>query len=128
MQAPDNLQYTRDHEWVLLDPDSRVATVGVTDFAQDALGDVVFVQCSEVGTNIQAGMTIGEVESSKSVSDIYAPVTGTVVEVNPELGESPQRLNQDPYGTGWICKVELSSDASTDHLLNSADYRGLVEA
>lgn len=127
MNVPDDLLYTKDHEWVQLDAERRTIKMGITDFAQDALGDVVFVQTPAAGTQVQAGMSFAEVESSKSVSDIYAAVSGTVTQVNEDLSESPQRINEDPYGKGWICVIELSQDASTDHLLPAAAYKELVE-
>jgi glycine cleavage system H protein len=102
--------------------------MGITDFAQDALGDVVFVQLPELGSTLEAGGSLGEVESTKSVSDIYAPISGTVVEVNSELGDAPQRLNEDPYGEGWICMIEPADRASLDALLDAEGYRKLTEA
>jgi glycine cleavage system H protein len=125
MNVPDDLRYTSDHEWAKLEG-NRVR-IGITDYAQDALGDVVFVQLPEPGTTVTAGDSFSEVESTKSVSDIYAPVTGTVVEVNCELGDAPQRLNEDPYGEGWICVLELSDPGSLDGLLDAAAYRKLTE-
>ena len=126
MNVPDDLRYTKDHEWVRLE-DGRVR-VGITDYAQDALGDVVFVQVPEVGSSVASGASFGEVESTKSVSDIYAPVAGTVAEVNDELADSPQRLNEDPYGEGWICVLEVADASELDGLLDAAAYRALVEA
>jgi glycine cleavage system H protein len=125
MQIPDDLRYSSDHEWVRLE-DGRIR-VGITDYAQDALGDVVFVQVPEVGAVVSAGDSISEVESTKSVSDIYAPVAGTVVEVNADLGEAPQRLNDDPYGAGWIFIVEPSDPAQVEALLGAEQYRAMVE-
>jgi len=125
MQIPDDLRYSSDHEWVRLE-DGRIR-VGITDYAQDALGDVVFVQVPEVGAVVSAGDSISEVESTKSVSDIYAPVAGTVVEVNADLGEAPQRLNDDPYGAGWIFIVEPSDPAQVEALLAAEQYRAMVE-
>jgi glycine cleavage system H protein len=125
MNVPDDLRYTSDHEWAKLEGD-RVR-IGITDYAQDALGDVVFVQLPEPGTAVSSGDSFSEVESTKSVSDIYAPVTGTVVEVNSELVDAPQRLNEDPYGEGWICVIELADGASLDGLLDAAAYRKLTE-
>jgi len=107
--------------------DGRVR-VGITDFAQDALGDVVFVQLPELGSSLEAGGALAEVESTPSVSDIYAPLSGTVVEVNSELGDAPQRLNEDPYGEGWICVIEPADSASLDALLDAEGYRRLTEA
>ena len=118
MKVPDDRRYTVDHEWALVE-DDRVR-VGITDYAQDALGDVVFVQLPAVGQVYEAGDPLGEVESTKSVSEIYAPVAGTVVEVNAELNDAPQRLNEDPYGMGWICVIDPSG--SLDSLLDAEEY------
>jgi glycine cleavage system H protein len=126
VNVPDDRRYTQDHEWARLD-DGRVR-VGITDFAQDALGDVVFVQLPEPGTAVESGGTLGEVESTKSVSDIYAPIAGTVVEVNGELNDAPQRLNEDPYGEGWICLIEPADAAALDALLDADGYRTLTES
>ena len=125
MNIPDDLRYTADHEWARLE-DGRVR-VGITDYAQDALGDVVFVQLPEPGTQVKAGDSFSEVESTKSVSDIYAPVAGTVVEINSELVDAPQRLNEDPYGEGWICIIEMTDAGSYGGLLDAAAYRKLIE-
>ncbi|MGK2949163.1 MAG: glycine cleavage system protein GcvH [Acidimicrobiales bacterium] len=125
MQIPDDLRYSTDHEWIRLE-DGRVR-IGITDYAQDALGDVVFVDLPEVGASVASGASISEVESTKSVSDIYAPVTGTIAEVNTDLGESPERLNEDPYGEGWICIIAVEDTAQLDSLLDAAGYRTLVE-
>jgi glycine cleavage system H protein len=122
--VPEDLRYTSDHEWVRLE-DGRVR-IGITDYAQDALGDVVFVQLPEPGSKVEAGATFSEVESTKSVSDIYAPVAGTVVEVNSELADAPQRLNEDPYGEGWICILEPADAAAVDALLDAAGYAKLI--
>ena len=126
MNVPDELRYTEDHEWAR--PEGGRVRVGITDYAQDALGDVVFVQLPEVGSLIQAGGSLGEVESTKSVSDIYAPVGGTVIEVNNELADAPQRLNEDPYGEGWICLIEPADASAIDGLLDADGYRRLTEA
>jgi glycine cleavage system H protein len=125
VNVPEDLKYTDQHEWVRLD--GSVATVGITDFAQDSLGDVVFVQVPEVGIAVDAGASCSEVESTKSVSDIYAPVAGTVVEVNGALDDTPELLNRDPYGEGWIFKVEVSDTAAVEGLLDAAAYRRLTE-
>jgi glycine cleavage system H protein len=125
MNVPDQLRYSSDHEWLSRDG-SRVR-IGITDYAQDSLGDVVFVQLPTVGEPFAAGDTIGEVESTKSVSDIYAPVSGSVVAVNDALVDSPQLLNEDPYGEGWICEIELSDASQVDGLLDAAAYGGLIE-
>lgn len=124
MNVPRDRRYTTDHEWALLE-DGR-ARIGITDYAQDALGDVVFVQLPDVGAQVEAGGACGEVESTKSVSDVYAPVAGTVVEVNVELAEAPQRLNEDPYGAGWICIVEPADPAAFDALLDADAYTALI--
>lgn len=123
MNVPDDLQYSSDHEWVRADGD--LFRVGITDYAQDALGDVVFVDLPEVGDAIVAGDPVAEVESTKSVSDIYAPLTGTVVEVNSELDTAPETLNQDPYGDGWLFAIK--ADGGTDGLLDAAAYRTLID-
>jgi glycine cleavage system H protein len=125
MQIPEDLRYSTDHEWIRVE-DGKVR-IGITDYAQDALGDVVFVDLPEVGVAVEAAASISEVESTKSVSDIYAPVSGTVTEVNTDLADAPERLNEDPYGEGWICVIELSDAAQLDKLLSADDYRALVE-
>lgn len=125
MNVPDELRYSSDHEWVRVE-DGRIR-VGITDYAQDALGDVVFVQVPEVGVVAEPGESFGEVESTKSVSEIYSPVAGTVVEVNPELETNPELVNSDPYGAGWIAMVEPSDPAAVDSLLEPSAYRQLTE-
>jgi glycine cleavage system H protein len=125
MQFPDELRYSTDHEWV--SADSVRARVGITDFAQDALGDVVYVDLPDVGPAVTAGSTCAEVESTKSVSEIYTPLTGVVVEVNQALNDSPELINQEPYGAGWIFAVEMSDPTELDGLLDAASYRKLVE-
>jgi len=124
MQVPEHLRYSSDHEWVLVD--SGRARVGITDYAQDALGDVVYVQLPAVGSTVSAGDSFGEVESTKSVSDVYAPVSGVVVAVNDALGASPELLNSDPYGSGWICEIELSDASQASALLDAAAYSALT--
>ena len=126
MNVPEDRRYTKDHEWALLD-DGRVR-IGITEYAQDALGDVVFVQLPDVGAVVEAGGACSEVESTKSVSDVYSPVAGTVVEVNRELAEAPQRLNDDPYGTGWICVIQPAGPADLETLLDPAAYSQLISA
>ena len=121
---PEDRRYSQDHEWALVE-DGRVR-VGITDYAQDALGDVVFVQLPEVGATVGAGESLGEVESTKSVSDVYAPVSGLVVEVNAELADAPNRLNEDPYGEGWICVIEPQDPSSLDGLLDAEAYQKLT--
>ncbi len=124
MNVPADLRYTADHEWARLDEGG--IRIGITDFAQDALGDVVFVQLPTPGTAVEAGATFSEVESTKSVSDIYAPVAGQVVEVNSTLVDAPQRVNEDPYGDGWICVIAPSDAAGFEMLLDADAYRALV--
>lgn len=125
MNFPDDVRYSTDHEWARLDG-GRVV-IGITDYAQDALGDVVFVEAPEVGATVAAGDKVSEVESTKSVSDIYAPVAGTVVEANGDLDDHPELLNEDPYGKGWICVIELADPAEVDSLLHATAYQALVE-
>ena len=122
---PDDLKYTAEHEWARAEGDR--ATVGITHYAQDALGDIVYVDIPPVGTAVTGGETFGEVESTKSVSDIYAPVSGSITEVNADLADAPERLNEDPYGEGWICVIELRDAAELDKLLTADAYRALVE-
>lgn len=125
MNVPAELRYSSDHEWVGLEGDK--VRIGITDFAQDNLGDVVFVQIPEVGATVVTGDTFSEVESTKSVSDIYAPVDGTIVEVNTNLEAQPELLNGDPYGEGWICVIEVSDPAQVEGLLDAAGYQSLVQ-
>jgi glycine cleavage system H protein len=126
MHVPDELRYSADHEWARVE--DRTVRVGITDYAQDALGDVVYVELPTVGAKVAASDKISEVESTKSVSDIYAPVAGTISAVNADLGESPQRLNEDPYGEGWIAVIELGGDGDLDGLLDAEAYRKLIES
>lgn len=125
MNTPEDLRYSSDHEWIRVE--GNRARVGITDYAQDALGDVVFVQIPDVGAEVAAGAGISEVESTKSVSDIYAPVAGTIVEVNADLDSAPERINADPYGDGWICIIEVADPASLEGLLDADGYRKLIE-
>ncbi|MFL5766543.1 MAG: glycine cleavage system protein GcvH [Actinomycetota bacterium] len=126
METPDDLRYTREHEWAREEGDGKVR-VGITDYAQDALGDVVYVDVPEPGTEVHAGEPLGEVESTKSVSDIYSPVTGVVVEKNGALDDAAELVNQAPYGDGWIARIELSEGGQLDGLLDAAAYRSFVE-
>jgi glycine cleavage system H protein len=126
MNVPEELRYSSDHEWVSRDGD--VVRIGITDYAQDALGDVVFVQVPTVGADVTAGDPFIEVESTKSVSDVYAPVSGAVVEVNEALAEAPQVLNEDPYGEGWICAIRMTDPSELDRLLDAAAYQALIES
>ncbi|MGH9185683.1 MAG: glycine cleavage system protein GcvH [Acidimicrobiales bacterium] len=125
MNVPEDLRYSEDHEWAKLE-DGRVR-VGITDYAQDALGDVVFVQLPATNIAVAKGDSFSEVESTKSVSEIYAPIAGTIVEVNADLTDAPERLNEDPYGDGWICVIEPDDVAALDELLDADGYRALVE-
>jgi glycine cleavage system H protein len=125
MNYPENLRYSSEHEWVAVD--GNRARVGITDFAQDALGDVVFVNLPTQGLNVTAGATCAEVESTKSVSDIYAPVSGEVIDVNASLDDAPEQLNADPYGDGWIFVLEMSDPSELDALMDAAAYRQMVE-
>jgi glycine cleavage system H protein len=122
---PEELRYSTEHEWVAVDGER--ARVGVTDYAQDALGDVVYVELPAVGLAVLGGSSCAEVESTKSVSEIYAPVSGVVVEVNGALVDTPEFVNQEPYGNGWIFTVEMSEPSEVDALLDAAAYRALVE-
>jgi len=124
VNIPDGLRYTRQHEWVLIDGES--ARIGITDLAQDALGNIVHVQLPTVGQSVQSGATAVEVESSKSVSDIYSPVSGSVVLVNESLAAEPGLVNSDPYGAGWLYEVQMSYDETLDGLLTASEYRAIV--
>ena len=125
MAYPVGFKYTKDHEWIDLTGDR--GRVGITDYAQQQLGDVVYVELPGVGANVMAHASCAEVESTKSVSEIFSPVTGTVVEVNEALNDAPEQVNADPYGTGWIFVVEMADPAEVDSLLDAAGYRALVE-
>jgi len=124
MQIPQELRYSNDHEWAKVN-DSTVR-VGITDYAQDALGDVVFVDLPKVGTDVSVGGVVGEVESTKSVSEIYAPVGGTIAAVNESLKTSPELVNSDPYGEGWIYEITTTSQGDYDALLDAAAYEALT--
>jgi glycine cleavage system H protein len=125
METPDDLRYTSEHEWVRVDGSEVV--VGITDFAQDSLGDIVYVSLPAIGDAVAGGASVAEVESTKSVSEIYAPVAGVVVAVNDALAEQPELLNEDPYGAGWLFRVRVDDAAAVDGLLDAAAYRALVE-
>jgi glycine cleavage system H protein len=125
MQTPAELKYTKDHEWIKIEGD--LVTFGITDFAQDALGDIVFVSLPKVGSQINSGDTCGEVESTKSVSDIFAPVSGEILEVNATLNTTPEIINQDPYSNGWMAKVKLSQALDESTLLTAEQYQKLSE-
>jgi glycine cleavage system H protein len=125
VNVPDDLRYTDQHEWIRTE-DGR-ARVGITDYAQDALGDIVYVDLPETGREVEAGETLAEVESTKSVGEVYAPVAGTIVEVNAALAEQPEMVNSDPYGDGWFVVIEPSDAAALEDLLDAAAYRTLTE-
>jgi glycine cleavage system H protein len=124
--VPDDLRYTADHEWVRNADGATTVRVGITDYAQSALGDVVFVSLPEVGARVDKGTAVGEVESTKSVSDIFAPLTGTVSARNEKLDEQPDLLNSDPYGEGWIFEIEVADEAQMADLLDAAAYGALA--
>jgi glycine cleavage system H protein len=121
---PEDLKYTEEHEWARIEGDQAV--VGITDYAQDALGDIVYVDLPPVGTTVTAGETFGEVESTKSVSDLYSPLSGTIAERNDQLDKSPEIINSDPYGQGWLVRVALSDAAEADRLMDAGAYREVV--
>lgn len=124
MSYPENLRYTKEHEWVKAEGDT--AYIGITDHAQSELGDIVFVDLPKVGATLSKGQTFGSVESVKAVSDIYAPVSGEVLEANALLAQKPEKLNEDPHGEAWLVKVKLSSAAEINDLLNAADYQKYI--
>jgi glycine cleavage system H protein len=122
--VPEDLSYSEEHEWVRVEDD--VAIVGITDFAQDQLGDIVYVDLPEVGSTIDVGSVVGELESTKSVSDVYSPVSGEVIAVNPELEGSEELINSDPYGEGWLFKVRLGDGEPTEGLLSAEQYTAIT--
>jgi glycine cleavage system H protein len=126
MEFPEDLRFTKEHEWVR-DEGSGRFRVGITDYAQDALGDVVYVDVPEVGTSVTASQPFSEVESTKSVSDVYSPVTGTVLERNPLLEDRPELVNEAPYGDGWLVVIEVSEGGDVSDLMDSGSYREYVE-
>jgi glycine cleavage system H protein len=126
MEYPSDLRYTSEHEWAAIE-EGRTVRVGITDFAQDALGDVVYVDLPEQGTEVRAGEAFGEVESTKSVSDLFGPVSGRVVQRNDVLEDRPEMVNEDPYGDGWMIVIEMSDPDEMDDLLDAQAYRRLVE-
>ena len=124
MNIPEGLKYTKDHEWIKVE--GNKATVGITDFAQGELGDIVYVDISTVGQDVKEHEIFGTVEAVKTVSDLYMPVTGKVLEVNKELDGSPEKVNSDPYGSGWMIKMELKNPADAAQLLTAAQYKELI--
>lgn len=123
--VPDNLSYTKEHEWVST-VEGKKYRIGITDFAQGALGDIVYVQLPKIGELVDAGKVCGEVESTKSVSEIYAPISGVIVSVNNDLDSKPEIINSDPYGAGWLAEIEIKSDLASDSLLTAEQYRALT--
>jgi len=127
MNIPEELRYSSEHEWARRLDDGSKVRVGITDFAQDALGDVVYVDLPAVGTRVEASEAVGELESTKSVSEMYAPIGGTIVAVNEALADNPQLLNEDPYGEGWLIEIEAGDISQFDALLDAEGYRALTE-
>ncbi|MFD1140615.1 glycine cleavage system protein GcvH [Larkinella insperata] len=126
MNFPEELKYTQDHEWIRIEGDTAV--VGITDFAQSELGDIVFVEVTSVGQSLPKGDIFGSIEAVKTVSDLFLPVAGEVLEINPEVEKSPELVNDDPYGRGWIIRLKLTDSAETDELLSAGAYKELVGA
>ncbi|MEY2959804.1 MAG: glycine cleavage system H-protein [Actinomycetota bacterium] len=126
MHVPEDLRYSPEHEWACRTTAADTVRIGITDFAQDSLGDVVFVDLPAVGSTVAAHQSVGELESTKSVSEMYAPVSGTVTAVNTELGDRPQLLNEDPYGEGWLCEISMTDSTELDALLDADAYRAMI--
>ncbi|ANE52221.1 glycine cleavage system protein GcvH [Flavisolibacter tropicus] len=124
MNFPENLRYTKDHEWIRVEGD--VAIIGITDFAQHELGDIVYVEVETIGQSLEAGSVFGTVEAVKTVSDLYLPLAGTITELNPNLNNNPELVNSDPYGEGWMVKMKLNNVADVDTLMDAAAYQSLV--
>ncbi|HWC97480.1 MAG TPA: glycine cleavage system protein GcvH [Candidatus Sulfopaludibacter sp.] len=123
---PENFRYTKEHEWVLVEGDT--GTIGITDHAQEELGDIVYVDLPKAGAQLEHGKSLGSVESVKAVSDVYSPVSGEVLESNPLLADSPEKLNEDPHGAAWLVKVKLASPAEVENLMSAADYQTYIGA
>ena len=126
MEVPENLYYTKEHEWAALDED--IVTIGITDYAQGELGDIVFVELPEVGTQFTAGDSFGVIEAVKTVSDLFSPVTGEIIEVNDELTNNPALINTSPYQEGWIVKIKANNKKELKNLLNAAGYQSMLES
>jgi glycine cleavage system H protein len=126
MNIPENLRYTKDHEWLKLEGDTAV--VGITDFAQNELGDIVFIEVETIGEKLDKEETFGTIEAVKTVSDMFMPVAGKVIEFNEALGDNPEKVNQDPYGDGWIVKIKISDPSQVDELLDATRYSEIVGA
>jgi glycine cleavage system H protein len=128
MEIPDDLRYTREHEWARIDLKQKIATIGVTDYAQEKLGDVVHVDLPEEGADVVREDPFGSVESVKAVSDMFAPLSGKVIEINDDLLDSPEMVNEDPYGEAWMVKIKITDMAGVDQLMDSAAYKKFVES
>lgn len=126
MNIPAELRYTKDHEWIRIEGDT--ATIGITDFAQGELGDIVYIEIETVGETVEKEAVFGTVEAVKTVSDLFMPLTGEVLELNPRLESEPELVNKDPYGEGWMVKVKISDASQVDNLMNADQYKGLVSA
>jgi glycine cleavage system H protein len=125
MNFPENLRYTKDHEWIRME-EGNIAVIGITDFAQQELGDIVYVEVETVGKSLEAETVFGSVEAVKTVSDLYLPVSGTITELNPELANSPELVNTDPYGNGWMVKLKVSNPSDIDTLMDATAYQSVV--
>ena len=126
MNIPENLKYTKDHEWVMIE--GNTGTIGITDFAQRELGDIVYVEIESIGDHVDRESVFGTVEAVKTVSELFMPVSGKILEANSDLDSTPESVNQDPYGKGWMIKVELSDLAELDNLMSAAEYQELISA
>ncbi len=126
MEFPDTLRYTKEHEWIRLEDDGTTVTIGITAFAQSELGDIVFVELEPVGSEIEEGETFGSVEAVKAVSDLFMPVSGTIIAHNEDLESNPERVNEDPYGAGWMIQVELRGPGEVEGLLSAGEYADMV--
>lgn len=124
MNIPDNLKFTKDHEWVK--PEGKTGTVGITDYAQGELGDIIYIDVTTVGQEVKQGDSFGTIEAVKTVSDMYAPVSGKIIEFNSTVNDNPAIVNQDPYGDGWLVKIELSKEDEMNGLLSAGDYKKLI--
>ena len=124
MNIPEDLKYTKDHEWVKIEND--IATIGITDFAQSELGDIVFIEVDGLDEDLNPGEVFGTVEAVKTVSDLFMPITGNVFEMNEALEDSPEMVNQDPYGAGWLIKVKLTDDTNASELISAKEYKELI--
>jgi glycine cleavage system H protein len=126
MNIPADLRYTSDHEWIRIE--GKTAVSGITDFAQSELGDIVFVEIETLGSHLEKGSTFGTIEAVKTVSDLFMPVSGKVIEVNGKINDTPDLINKDPYGTGWLVKIEVDNPAQAEELLNAGDYGAMINA